>query len=187
MNILSYTHEEFAETITRFHNYAAPGVVLGGYMVDLAIKKLPENTMYDAISETKSCLPDAIQILTPCTIGNGWLKVYDLNLYALSLFDKYSGNGVRVFIDSEKISDWQEIKNWLYKLKPKAEQDSNLLNSQIKEAGSNLCSYHTVKIKPDLLEKKHKGEIRDCPQCKEPYPIEDGPTCRKCQGNGPYL
>ena len=187
MNILSYTHEEFAELVTRFHNYAAPGVVLAGYMVDLAIKQLPEQTTFDAISETKSCLPDAIQILTPCTFGNGWLKVFDLNLYALALYDKYSGEGVRVFLDSEKISEWNEIKTWLYKLKPKADQDAGLLNSQIKDAGSNICSYHSVKIKPDLLERKHKGKISDCPRCKEPYPIEDGEICRKCQGNTPYI
>ncbi|MBN2060262.1 MAG: formylmethanofuran dehydrogenase subunit E family protein [Deltaproteobacteria bacterium] len=187
MNILSYTYEEFMEMVGRFHNYAAPGVVLGGYMVDLAVKQLPENILYDAISETKSCLPDAIQILTPCTIGNGWLRVYDLNLYALSLFDKNSGDGIRVFLDSEKIAERHEIKNWLYKLKPKAEQDIDLLNDQIKEAGSSVCSYHPVKIKPDLLEKNHKGKISDCPECKEPYPIEDGAICRKCQGNSPYV
>ena len=88
-----YTYEEFLDAVESFHGYRAPGVVIGGVMVDFAMQKLPSNTLFDAISETTYCLPDAIQLLTPCTTGNGWLRVFNLGRYALSLYDKYQGNG----------------------------------------------------------------------------------------------
>jgi formylmethanofuran dehydrogenase subunit E len=44
-------------------------------MTDLACRHLPADGLFDAISETPKCLPDAIQLLTPCTIGDGWLTI----------------------------------------------------------------------------------------------------------------
>ncbi len=44
-------------------------------MVDLALKNLPKGEFFDALCETPACLPDAVQLLTPCTVSNGWLKV----------------------------------------------------------------------------------------------------------------
>lgn len=62
--------------------------MIGGIMADFAMQQLPSNTLFDAISETTYCLPDAVQLLTPCTTGNGWLRVFNLGRYALSLYDK---------------------------------------------------------------------------------------------------
>jgi len=31
----------------------------------------------DAIVETLRCLPDAVQLFTPCSLGNGWMRVLD--------------------------------------------------------------------------------------------------------------
>ena len=41
MNIRNYTFEEFVERVKEFHGYAAPGVIIGGFMVDLAYRSLP--------------------------------------------------------------------------------------------------------------------------------------------------
>ena len=60
------------------------GVVIGGFMVDMAYKHLPEGVLLDAFCETEKCLPDAIQLLTPCTMGNGWLKVNNIGRFALT-------------------------------------------------------------------------------------------------------
>ena len=62
-----YTFGEYLDAVESFHGYKAPGVVIGGIMVDFAMQQLPSNTLFDAISETTYCLPDAIQLLTPCT------------------------------------------------------------------------------------------------------------------------
>ena len=60
--------------------------------------------LFDAICETRNCLPDAVQLLTPCTIGNGWLKVVNVGRFALTLYDKYQGEGVRVYLDPAKVA-----------------------------------------------------------------------------------
>jgi len=101
--IVSHSFEEYLKLLESFHGNAAPGPIIGGFMVDLALKHIPEGILFDAVSETPACLPDAVQILTPCTVGNGWLKVMNLGRFALSLYDKYTGRGVRVFLDPEKL------------------------------------------------------------------------------------
>jgi formylmethanofuran dehydrogenase subunit E len=156
-------------------------------MVHLASARIPEGVLFDAICETPVCLPDAIQLLTPCTVGNGWVKIINLGRFALSLYDKDQGDGFRVFLDPRKLDDWSEIKTWFLKLKPKAEQNAELLMAQIKEAGEALCGIHPVRIQPELLKKQKRGEIAVCPGCREAYPSRDGKVCRGCQGESPYV
>ena len=134
----SYSLDDYIRIVKEFHGSLAPGLLIGGFMVDLALKNLPKGEFFDAISETKTCLPDAVQILTPCTVGNSWLKVLDFSRFAISLYDKSTGEGIRVYIDPSKIEKWPEIKNWFYKLKTKKEQNYRLLIDQIKEAGAGL-------------------------------------------------
>lgn len=185
--IVEYSYEEYIRLIKQFHGYAAPGLILGGFMVDLALKRMPKDVLLDAISETNQCLPDAIQLLTPCTVGNGWLKVINLGRFALSLYEKYEGEGIRVFVDAGRLDRWPEIKSWLLKLKPKAQQDTDLLVSQIREAGSDLYGIQSVRIQPHLLKKRSKGQVTVCVLCGEPYPQRDGSICRGCQGEAPYV
>jgi formylmethanofuran dehydrogenase subunit E len=178
--------ENYLRLVQSFHGHVAPGVVVGGFMVHLARARIPKGVLFDAMCETPVCLPDAIQLLTPCTVGNGWVKIINLGRFALSLYDKNQGNGVRVFLDPKKLDDWPEIKNWFFKLKPKAEQNMELLMAQIKEAGETLCRMHPVRIRPGLLKKQKRGEIVVCPSCEEAYPARDGEVCRGCQGESPY-
>jgi len=181
-----YSYDEYLELVRSFHGYAAPGLILGGFMVDLALSRMPKDLLLDAVSETTHCLPDAIQLLTPCTVGNGWLKVVNLGRFALALYEKFGGEGVRVYVDPDRLESWSEIKTWLFKLKPKKEQDSDLLAAQIREAGRSLYGVQTVKLQPHLLKKRSKGRITSCVLCGEPYPQRDGPVCRGCQGEAPY-
>lgn len=186
MNIGSYSVEDYMHLVKSFHGNIAPGLIIGGFMVDLAMKEFPEGVLFDAISETQTCLPDAIQLLTPCTIGNGWLRILSFGRYALCLYDKYSGEGVRVFMDPEKLEAWPEIKSWFFKLKPKNEQDSNALRDRIIEAGTSILKVQRVTVEIASLPKKGKGSIAACPVCNEAYPAKDGASCLACQGNSPY-
>jgi formylmethanofuran dehydrogenase subunit E len=156
-------------------------------MVNLAKRNLPEGTLFNAICETTVCLPDAIQLLTPCTVGNGWVKIMNLGRFALSLYDKDQGNGFRVFVHPKKLDNWSEIKNWFFKIKPKAEQNMQLLMAQIKEAGETLCGIHPIRVRPELIKKEKRGEIVICSGCQEAYPARDGEVCRGCQGQSPYI
>ena len=67
MNIGSYTFQEFKRLAENFHGYAAPGLLIGGYMVEMAKARIPEGTLFEAVVETRKCLPDAVQLLTLCT------------------------------------------------------------------------------------------------------------------------
>jgi formylmethanofuran dehydrogenase subunit E len=179
--------EKYLHLVQSFHGYAAPGVIIGGFMVDLAKSRIPEGVLFKAICETSACLPDAIQLLTPCTIGNDRLKIINLGRYALSFYDKEKGDGFRVFIDPKKLDNWPEIKNWFFKFKTKSEQNIELLLAQIKEAGETICGVHPVQVRPELLKKEKRGEIVMCPSCQEAYPAKDGEVCRGCQGQSPYI
>ena len=187
MNIGPHSFDEFASLVESFHGFAAPGVLIGGIMVELAMRNLPEGELFDVISETPKCLPDAIQLLTPATIGNGWMKILNFGRYALSFYDKVGGAGTRVSVDSAKLESWPEIKNWFFKLVPKREQDTRLLRDQIRRAGFEIYTCHPVTVRPNFLKRKSRGKIVACAICGEAYPAEDGGICRSCQGESPYL
>lgn len=183
----SYTLEEYLREVEEFHGHIAPGLVVGGFMVEVARRHIPEGVLFDAISETSQCLPDAIQILTPCTVGNSWLRVIDLGRFALALFDKYTGEGVRVFLDPAKLEPFPEIKSWFFRTSSKTAQNEEQLLKEIKTAGESILSFERIRISPELLGKQSKGSIAICPMCGEAYPASQGDVCSGCQGQAPYL
>ncbi|WP_081859170.1 FmdE family protein [Desulfohalovibrio reitneri] len=180
-----HTFAEFIEEARRFHGYPAPGLIIGGIMVQAARRRLPEGVLFDAISEASSCLPDAVQILTPCTAGNGWLRVIDLGRYALTLFNKHTGEGVRVALDPEKLQDWPEFRDWFFKAKSKPEQDVDRLREEMRLAGESVLRIEPAQVKPEHVGKTSKGPIRACPLCGEAYPERTGRICLGCQGRAP--
>ena len=186
VTICGHTYDQYLDMVRAFHKHIAPGVVIGGLMVELAYRNLPEGEFFDAISETRSCLPDAIQILTPCTIGNGWLKVIDLGRFALTLFEKRSGNGVRVYVNSLKLDGWPELKAFFFKLVPKKEQDPQALMAEIYLANTSI--FDTKKVQVDLacLKSRSSRDVAICPLCGEGYPSCDGEICLSCGGEAPY-
>ncbi|MCF8045645.1 MAG: hypothetical protein K9J83_07270 [Desulfarculaceae bacterium] len=175
------------ELIRAFHGYPAPGLIIAGKMVQTALGHIPRDILFDAICETGNCLPDAVQLLTPCTAGNGWMKVLPFQKFALTLYDKHTGEGCRVWIDTEKLEEFREIKCWFYKTRPKSEQNTDFLVRRIFEAGVNILSASPVKVDADRFVKKGLGEREICPVCNEVYPAGHGKTCRSCQGDSPYL
>ena len=187
MKIRSFTLEEYLKRVKGFHGYTAPGVIIGGFMLDLAYQLLPEGGLFNALCETPKCLPDAIQLLTPCTIGNGWLIVMNTGRFAMVLYDKDTGEGIRVFVDPVKIEAWPEIKGWFLKLKPKKEQDSELLLEEIKEGATGIFSTQYVRVADRFLKKIHRGGLAICPHCNEAYPLADGPLCLGCQFENLYV
>lgn len=182
-----YTYDEFVNQVQLFHGHLAPGLLIGGKMVYSALKQSPKDRLLDALCESSKCLPDAIQILTPCTIGNGWLKILPLYRFALTLYDKYSGDGCRVFLDARKVEQWPEIKTWFFKLKPKQEQNTARLFSEIKQAGDHILSHQPVRVAKQFLQKDHVGMRTLCPRCHELFPVKQGKICSACQGNSPYV
>lgn len=184
--ICSYTTEEFEEKAKAFHGFVAPGIIVGGFMVDLAYRQLPSEGLFDTISETRKCLPDSIQLLTPCSIGNGWLKIINSGRYAMSMYNKENGEGVRVYLDLAKLGEWPTIKEWFLNLKPKKEQDSNRLYEEIWSAGTSIFGCQKIKVNLSLLGNDEKFDYAVCPKCKECYPKNGDDVCLGCQGIMPF-
>jgi len=179
-------YEQLLDRVRQFHGYAAPGVVLGCFMVEAAKEALPKDILYDALSETSWCLPDAVQMLTPCTIGNGWLKVRSFGIYAVSLYNKHTGEGVRLRLDPSRLDNYPNIRSWLMKLKPKQEQNTPALMEEIRIAGASICSFTPIQVRPEHTQKRSKGAIALCPLCGDAYPAVHGKLCRPCRGESPF-
>jgi formylmethanofuran dehydrogenase subunit E len=191
VTIGQYTFEEFCDVVERFHGAAAPGVVLGGFIVEAARAWLPEGTLFEALCETRVCLADAIQLLTPCTTGNGRLKVVHVGRFALTLYDKVTGEGVRAFLDVRKLDAWPEYRSWFLRLKPKAEQDSGRLLAEIRDAGPRVIGVERVNVAKTLLKKAKLGATRLCSGCGESFRPEvslssEEDRCGGCRGELPY-
>ncbi len=183
------TFEEYVGRVTDFHGGVDPDMIAGWFMSDLAKQNLPNGDSLEAICETAHCLPDAVQILTPCTIGNGMLKIADTGRFAITLFEIKKGEGIRVFLDLTKLDIWPEIRCWFLKEKPRHKQDLNMVIEELKEAETSIYSLERVKIKPEILEAKRKNTsaIRPCPSCGEAFRTELGDLCPACRGKGPYI
>ncbi len=186
MNICTHSYEEYLNLVKSFHGHLAPGLMIGGFIVDMAMKNLPEGEFFDAVSETPVCLPDAVQLLTPCTIGNGWLSIVNFGRFAVTLYEKYTGRGVRVYLDTKKLEAWPEIRDWYLKKKKRSEQNTELLLEQIRQAGHGLLGVQRVQVDPGKVRRKRLGPVGVCPICGEAYPLRDGDKCRNCQGESPY-
>jgi len=184
MRICGLTIDAYIEKIREFHGHVAPGMLCGGFMVDLAFHYLPEGRLYDSISETRACLPDAIQILTPCTVGNGWLRIEDTGRFALIIYDKETGDGVRVALDPERLAAWPEFQIWAMKLKPKKEQDKDRLLAEIRQAGSSI--YKVERVRVDRSRLLVKGKIFVCDSCGESFRDKAPGVCAACRGKVPF-
>jgi len=183
--ICGRTPEELLRDIENFHGFVAPGLLIGAYMVDLAYQKLEKDVEVDAIVETKHCLPDAVQIFTPCTIGNGWLKILDLDKFALTLYNRHTFIGFRIWLDLKKTEAFPYIYKWFMGLVSKKELPKDILVRDIIKAGYRILSCTSVQVTQHTNREK-KGQIRVCDQCQEAYSADQGPVCFACQGKGYY-
>ena len=176
---------ECLRIIKNFHGWKAPGLVLGLFMVDLAQELIGAQTEADAIVETRHCLPDAIQLFTPCTVGNGWMKILDWDKFALSLYDRRTKNGYRVWVDLEKMQPYPELYKWYMRLIPKKELPLNVLLGVILEAGRHVLSSKAITM-THYHERQKKTDINVCLVCNEAFAAVQGPICLACKGHGYY-
>jgi formylmethanofuran dehydrogenase subunit E len=178
--------DTFFNDIERFHGFVSPGLILGGLMVDWAQELIGSNVEADAVSETCHCLPDAVQIFTPCTIGNGWLKVLDWDKFALCLYDKRKLTGYRVWLDLKKTCLFPNIYNWYMRRVSKEDLPLEVLHGDILSAGRTVLSCRAVQVTRPFR-RKPKENIEICPACGEAYPASQGKRCSTCLGEGYYV
>jgi formylmethanofuran dehydrogenase subunit E len=149
-------------------------------MVDLAQDILGLRGLVDAVVETKLCLPDAVQIMTPCTYGNGWMTVKDWGKFALTLYDKERVDGVRVYLDMEKVKNYPHLYQWYMR---QGRVETHEVVSEIMEAERAIFSWQKVRVR---LPPKEKGPVSICPSCGEAHPASEGEFCLRCGGKDDY-
>jgi formylmethanofuran dehydrogenase subunit E len=113
------------------------------------------------------------------------MKILDWDKFALSLYNKKSLQGYRVWVDLERLFAFPNIYNWYMRLVDKKDLPLALLIQDILTAGRRMLNSAPVQI-TRYYEKNKKGEIRICPVCREAYPVKQGAQCLACQGGGYY-
>jgi formylmethanofuran dehydrogenase subunit E len=172
---------DFLMAIENFHGRQAPGLVLGGLMVDLGIELLGSFSDPAAVVESQCYLPDAVQVLTPCTIGNGRLVILDWGKMALCLYDKKKLAGYRIWLDLKKTRLIPGIYDWQMRLLHEKVQRDDPVIKDILSAGRSILSWRAVPITQPLRDRT-KNPLAVCPRCDEAYPEVQGDKCLSCQG-----
>lgn len=175
----------FLLSLEHFHGDQTPGLILGAIMVDWAFELLGIDSDPKAIVENRGFLPDAVQLLTPCTVGNGRLVVQNWNKMALCLFDRRRMAGYRVWLDLRKTRSQSAIYAWQMHLPPPPSMSSDQVTSDILNAGRSILSYRAVPITRAFIPPR-EGAMGVCPKCDEAYPESHGEHCRACQGDSYY-
>ncbi|GAB4270087.1 MAG: FmdE family protein [Candidatus Rifleibacteriota bacterium] len=183
------------ENVYSFHTKRAPGIPIAVQMVLLAKERLGKVKM-GAVAETQVCLSDAIQFLTGCTIGNKYLILLDkIGRYALTLYDRSNGKGIRVSvsmakIDAEKMPE--TYKFFLRKRSPEVQTDNEARAASAKiivdefiANGRDIFKIEEVQVK--CYEKPPIASASICDKCGESFLIEDKENiCRVCSGKDDY-
>lgn len=175
----------FLLALEHFHGDQTPGLILGAIMVDWASELLGIDSDPKAVVESRNFLPDAVQLLTPCTVGNGRLITLDWNKMALSLFDRRRMVGYRVWLDLKKTRSKPTLYAWQMRLALSPPISSDQVISDILEAGRAVLSCRPVPITRTFASPR-EDTMGVCPQCDEAYPVRQGNRCRACQGESYY-
>lgn len=184
--ICGRTPDQLIKEIEGFHGFVAPGLLIGAFMVDLAYEHIGLKAEADAVVETRHCLPDAVQILTPCTVGNGWLKIVDLDKFALTLYDRHTLAGFRTWLDTDKAKRHPNVYNWFMGLVSKKDLPKEVLIPSIFAAGKEILSVKPVTVRAEFGKREKKSRIAVCPKCNEAYAASQGDLCLACQGSDYY-
>ena len=173
--------EPYFEQGIEFHGYLSPGLVLGVIMVDLAKEILGPRDLIDAVVETKACIPDAIQLMTSCSYGNGWMRVKDWDKFALTLYDKHKLDGVRVFVNLEEVKKHPSIERWLMREGHTRKEE---LANEVMRVGRSILSWQRVRAAP--YKRIENAPLAVCSSCGETHSSVDSDLCIRCSGGEDY-
>ena len=177
---------DFLVQMEEFHGYRSPGILVGGLMLDVALREMKPTPYLNVVTETVVCLPDAVQLLTPCTFGNGFLQVLDWGKFALACYDRDSLSGIRVWLNPDSLENYPLIRQW-FQRSPHSDQKPPFeeLSSEIFNAKDDLLDYRSVILHKSLKDSKRVPTGR-CKECGEFYPLRHGTLCPACQGQAYY-
>jgi formylmethanofuran dehydrogenase subunit E len=167
-----------------FHRYAAPGMLIGVFMVDYALETLgknPTDRIY-VTSETYKCLPDPPQVILHATAGNHRLRILPIGKFALTLTpfttEEYA-RGVRVYVDGEKLGRYPVAALWYDNSPDFRGSMKRQLIDEILAAGRDILSVECIRMR---VSRKQKWRSATCSQCGEQVPedLMEGGLCAAC-------
>jgi formylmethanofuran dehydrogenase subunit E len=182
---------DYLRRCVAFHTFPAAGLLIGAFMVDLALEKLgakPGDKLY-AVSETSKCAPDALQVIIGTTLGNHRLRLVNTGRFAITINKHSEGktaDGVRVSIDAERVKKYPVLNLW-YTNDPsyKGGVDAPKLLEEILCAGRDILAWEPVAVR---FMPKEKWASRTCPSCGEMAPSHtfEGDVCSGCGSKAYY-
>jgi formylmethanofuran dehydrogenase subunit E len=182
---------QYVRQTVSFHGFAPPGLLVGVFMVDLALEKLgakPNEKLY-AVAETSKCAPDAVQVITHATVGNKQLRIVESGRFSITL-NRYSlgteAEGIRVYVDADKIKAYPVLSQW-FANDPASKKvtDKSAIYDEILRGGLNILSWEPVRVK---VTQKRKWEAEQCLVCGEMVPdylLKNG-ICLNCTATRYY-
>ena len=178
---------DFLIRMEEFHGYRSPGLLLGGIMVDVALRELGTTPYLNMVTETVVCLPDAVQLLTPCTIGNGFLQVLDWGKFAITSYDRLKLSGVRVWLNPEALITYPLTRGWFERSIPGPEKPPfDEIASEILDAGTKILDHRLVRLNQSLKDSE-SVPTGQCPKCGESYALRLGSSCPACRDDAYYV
>ena len=178
--------DDFIIDMEEFHGYRSPGILLGGLMIEAGLDQLGSTPYLNMVSETVVCLPDAVQLLTPCTIGNGFLQLLDWGKFALTAYDRISLKGARVCLDEDRLGRFALVQEWFDRsIRRDEKPEFEPLAAEILQARNELIVCRTVKL-PRGLKETRRIPTQRCLKCRESYARRLGPECPACAGKAYY-
>lgn len=182
---------EYIRKCVAFHTFPAAGLLIGTFMVDLALEKLgaqPGQKLY-AVSETPKCAPDALQVILGATLGNHRMRVVDTGRYAIAI-NKFSegdtAKGIRVHVDIEKVKKYPVLYLWFTNDPSyRGGVSGKTLLEEILKSGYDILSWETVDVR---FTPKQKWNSKKCPRCGEMVPENtfEGSVCSGCGSKAYY-
>ncbi|MCL0084664.1 FmdE family protein [Thermodesulfovibrionales bacterium] len=97
------------EKAVEFHGHLCPPIVFGVRASELGLEKLraerPEDEEIVAVIENDSCMGDAIQSVSGCTLGKGNLILKNYGKMAVAFINRANGESIRLIVKEKVIED----------------------------------------------------------------------------------
>jgi formylmethanofuran dehydrogenase subunit E len=198
MNAQEIMNSEEFKRCESFHGHVCPGLSIGFRAANIAMERLramrAEDEELVAVMETDACAADPVQVLTGCTFGKGNFIFKDHGKMALTLFDRRTGEGLRLCMKPDAFPPDETHMALLRKVMggeaspgERAEfRERHLQRSRdILEAPVEAL-FDIRSVKTDMPEKAKIQPSRNCARCGEPTmpakmaETEAGWLCRGC-------
>ncbi len=193
--------ENAVKEAIKFHGKCkyTPGIIIGVYMLDFGLKKFYEEfkekegnpVRFNVVCETDWCLPDVFQILMHLTLGNRYMHIVKADgKFAYALYDRKDGNGVRVFINLEKLNKDGEI----YKFFTRTRDNIVHTDAKIRSLSNRKIFYEYMdiadkfeifgykKVHVNIPAKVEYLPAKICKICGESFLSKDKEICLTCSG-----